>query len=163
MDERALKTHGHKTAQDWGGDEQGLSVADWFEDGIRVIIKVIRKSHYSVYLGIPASHPVAGLDYDNISFIDAHGGLTYANEGDDKYLPGSLYWYGYDYAHCGDYCGYKIVDDDKAWKLREVAKEVWTSVYELKQLMSVAEKIINRKYELREVPGEAPNKEETTP
>jgi hypothetical protein len=34
--------------------------------------------------------------------LHAHGGITYSEAGDDKYLPAGLHWFGFDCAHCDD-------------------------------------------------------------
>lgn len=36
------------------------------------------------------------------SMLDAHGGITYSDAGNGKYLPKGFYWFGFDCAHSGD-------------------------------------------------------------
>ncbi len=64
--------------------------------------------HYCGYVGIPASHPWHGKDYNVLEpSPDVHGGLTYSNEavGPDfeETQPLGLWWIGFDCAHLGDY------------------------------------------------------------
>ncbi len=48
------------------------------------------------YILIPPEHPWFGKHYDSID-VSVHGGLTYANFGDNN-----TYWIGFDCAHYGD-------------------------------------------------------------
>lgn len=122
----------------------GTKLRDWYEEGVRII--VLRANHsMNVYLGIPSVHPLAGHDYDDLP-IDCHGGLTFAAEGDDTFLPKGFYWYGYDYAHAGDYAWYSggtpdFMDNDHKWSLKEIVDDVWHPAYEFKKLMRLTENI----------------------
>lgn len=133
-----------KTAQDFKvGRDKDKNVADWYDEGIRIIVKVVRSSHFCVYLGIPSTHPAAGHDYNDVP-IDCHGGLTFGNKGDD-YLPEGFYWYGYDYAHSGDATDYSASERDHFWTLEEVKKDTWEPIYSLNKFMKIAEKIAHPK------------------
>lgn len=50
------------------------------------------------YAGVPQSHPLYGLDYDDplLEDVYAHGGLTFSGEDD------GLWWYGFDCGHAWD-------------------------------------------------------------
>ena len=50
------------------------------------------------YVGIPENHPDYKKDYDDVE-VDVHGGLTFADEGDDKLWKKGLWWFGFDTAH----------------------------------------------------------------
>lgn len=130
--------------------KKAATVDDFVQDGIRVIIKSVRGSHFCVYLGVPDDSPAAGLGSEEVP-IECHGGLTFAGDGDGTYLPKSRYWYGYDFAHAGDQLdsigrpeGFEmpVFEGDHRWTLKEVKEDTWGSVYSAKQFMDVAEKII---------------------
>lgn len=101
------------------------------------------------YVGIPASHPMAGKDYDHVD-LDVHGGLTYSdaeliNVPEDKY-----YWYGWDYAHGGDKSFYELsptiremrkrlgVDfhiKDHGWTVPDVYRDAYRILPSLRKLL----------------------------
>ena len=54
------------------------------------------------YVAVPPSHPLWGVDYNNVDDIDVHGGLTYSEFGDGKYAPRDWWVLGFDTAHFGD-------------------------------------------------------------
>lgn len=127
--------------------ESGATLKDWVEDGIRCVIKRGPAS-LCAYLGVPVGHPLANNEAENLP-LRVHGGLTFGKEGDGKYFPTGFYWYGWDYAHSGDYVFYydepplssKITHaSDKKWLLQEVEQEVKSTVYDFKKLMELAEK-----------------------
>jgi hypothetical protein len=102
----------------------------------------------NVYMGVPADHPLAGHDYDSLP-VDCHGGLTFADAGDGKYMPKGYYWYGYDYSHFGDYAWYEggtpdFMENDKKWSLGEIVKDAWEPIYEFKKFVKLAENIKSR-------------------
>ena len=80
------------------------------------------------YVGVKENHPYFGKSYDDTN-IDCHGGLTYANMGDDKYgWPSDYYWFGWDYAHLGDKTFYDLNDrwglsGEHGWTPAEVLAE----------------------------------------
>lgn len=129
--------------------KSGTTLRDWFEEDIRCIIK---RSNASIcaYIGVKSGHPLANHNYDDIP-LSVHGGLTYAGEGDDAFFPNGYYWYGWDYAHLGDYVFYyddiagtiSSHKDDKKWLGKEVEQEVQSAVYDFKKLMDIAEKTGN--------------------
>lgn len=47
------------------------------------------------YVGVPLGHPW----YGNSPDVDVHGGVTFAEMGDDNPWPKGLYWIGFDTAH----------------------------------------------------------------
>jgi len=123
------------------------TLKDWFDDGVRCLI-LRGPGALCAYVGIPKDHPLAGFSYDDIP-IECHGGLTYSGEGDGKLRPDGFFWYGWDYAHSGDYCFYydkppiaglrSLVD--KKWLVEDVEKDMWSAVYEFKKLIRLAEQI----------------------
>lgn len=128
----------------------GEIVHDVFDEGLRFIV-MRGPASWCGYVGVPKEHPLAGFGYDDISFIEAHGGLTFASGG-QKEWPEGYYWYGWDYAHAGDKTSFRNEwrgvldsDDDKDWTVEEVIKDSWTTLYQFKQLMRFAEKIAAKK------------------
>jgi hypothetical protein len=122
----------------------GTILRDWYDDGVRVVI-VRANISMNVYLGVPSGHPLAGHSYDLLS-LACHGGLTFSREGDDEYLPKGYYWYGYDYAHAGDYCWYPsgspdFMENEKKWSLGEIVNDTHTSIYDFKKFVRLAEEI----------------------
>lgn len=140
----------NKTARDFTTNrEESVRAADWREDGLWIIILSNGGRNFCTYIGIPVDHPLAGFDYDLLP-IDCHGGLTWAAEGDGKYRPEGYYWYGWDYAHSGDYTFYgedyrfPKRDDEKDWTLKEVKDDAWSAVYDMGKLKTLAERIYNK-------------------
>ena len=132
--------------------EPGTILHDVFEDGLRFII-VRGPASLCAYIGLPKEHPLAGHSYDDLP-VTAHGGLTFARLGDDKPWPKGYYWYGWDFAHSGDYCfsndeayiqalGHDH-SKEKKWLVEDVIKESWETLYDFKHLMSMAERIASR-------------------
>lgn len=79
-------------------------------------------THPCGYVAIPQNHPFYKKDYFEIdSRIEPHGGLTFSGK-----LQGSNdYWFGWDYAHVGDYTCWAIYGDagDKKWSTQEIVDE----------------------------------------
>jgi hypothetical protein len=126
--------------------EVGTILRDWLDEGVRIIL-MRGPASITVYLGIPPTHPLAGYGYDDLP-IDCHGGLTFSSEGGGHW-PEGYYWYGYDYAHAGDYTQFKdspslVFEDDKKWTIKEVVADAWGAVYDLHKLMGLAEKVKNK-------------------
>ena len=123
--------------------KEGKILHDEFRDGMRFII-MKGPASLCAYIGLPIQHPLSGYDYDIIP-LDCHGGLTYSGKG-DGYRPEGFWWYGWDYAHSGDRCFYddKYGDklkEDKKWTVEKVIDDAWASIYTMKHLMELAEKI----------------------
>ena len=126
-------------------EESGTILHDVFDEGIRFIV-VRGPCALCSYVGIPLDHPLAGYEYDDMP-VDAHGGLTFAGEG-DHIRPKGFYWYGWDYSHAGDYSFYADmlpsslqIAEDKRWLVEDVIQDSWETLYEFKQLAKLAEKI----------------------
>ena len=128
--------------------ESGTIFHDVFDEGIRFI--VMRGScSLCAYVGIPLAHPLAYHDYDDLP-IRAHGGLTFASEGRDRW-PEGFYWYGWDYSHSGDYPFYADrlpsnlrMARDMKWLVEDVIKDSWETIYDFKGLAKLAEGIKGR-------------------
>jgi hypothetical protein len=143
---------GRKHARDFG--KESCKVLEWNEDGVQRLILNVRGSHFTQYLGIPEDHPLAGFNCEELP-IRCHGGLTFSDEGDDKYYPKGFYWYGWDYAHAGDFItagandlittsGLFSLNGDKDWTLKEVIEDGYQAFYDFKVLKELAEKIANK-------------------
>jgi hypothetical protein len=125
----------------------GTVVRDWVEDGVRTLVM---KANFNlcVYFGIPLEHPLAHQAYDDLP-IRCHGGLTFGQEGDGRYHPKGYYWYGYDYAHSGDFIfGASVGGDGKKWTIKELVDDSWSPRYNLVKLLRLAERIKNEKVSL---------------
>jgi hypothetical protein len=131
----------------------GTILRDWFDEGVRILV-MRGPASMNVYLGIPKDHPLAGFDYDDLN-VNCHGGLTFGSEG-GKYWPKGYFWYGYDYAHLGDFTifeekGARDIQaeydhsEDKKWTLREIVDDSWEAICDFKRLMKLAEKIKEKK------------------
>lgn len=124
----------------------GEIVCDKYTNGVRVLV-MRGPASWCVYLGVPIGHPLAGKDYDAIP-LDCHGGLTFSSEGGGKTWPKDFWWYGYDYAHAGDFTdilgirGEQFKDyNDHDWTVEEVVKDSISPAYDLGILMKLAESI----------------------
>jgi len=68
------------------------------------------------YVGVSSDHPYFEIHYDDVGWLDVHGGLTFSehcrpgdedsaichlvDDGEDD----NIWWLGFDCAHCGDLC-----------------------------------------------------------
>lgn len=79
-------------------------------------------THPCGYVAVPENHPFYEKHYWEIDDqIEVHGGLTFGGR-----LQGSNdYWFGWDYAHAGDYTGYATfgTNDEKRWTTQEIVDE----------------------------------------
>lgn len=124
--------------------ESGTILHDSMEDdGIRFII-MRGPVGLCAYVGIPLDHPLTNIDYDNLP-VECHGGLTFSGKGDS--FPKGRYWYGWDYAHCGDLSFYDLKAGrrgDKAWTVAEVKADSWSALYSFGKLVKLAETVARR-------------------
>ncbi len=135
-----------KTFEEIVKDETGTIYEDFIENGIRCIV-LRGPASLCAYLGIPKNHPLANKNYNDLP-LDVHCGLTFGKLGDGKYLPKGLYWYGWDYAHLGDYCFYYLDPkmkgcasfEGKKWVVEQVKDEVKFAAWDFKKLMILVEK-----------------------
>jgi hypothetical protein len=111
----------------------------WKDEATGLPCLIVRGPHGSWcgYVGVPSSHPVYEMDYDNIT-AEVHGGLTYARKcqenghichlvenGEDD----DVWWLGFDCNHSNDFApGYRSLMDggetyrDQAYVVAEVEK-----------------------------------------
>ncbi len=101
-------------------------------------------THPTAYIGVEKGHKLYGEKYDDVD-IDVHGGLTFCGIYETIYfkdpLYNEIYWFGWDYAHMGDYLGWDSITPaglrsptDKKWKFYEVMQEVTKAIEELEKL-----------------------------
>lgn len=123
---------------------------DRWNEGMRFVI-LKGGSSLCAYVGFPLDHPLSGFNYDDIP-VRAHGGLTFSGS-DNKSLPAGYYFYGWDYAHCNDYCDYydrePLVSKfdhskDKKWLVEDVEKDSWETIWDFKSLMKLSEAIATK-------------------
>ena len=94
--------------------------AQWTDQatGLPCLAKRNRSGAWCGYVGIPAGHPLHGLDHDDdrLEGVEVHGGLTYADgcQEDDRpieericHIPGpgepdNVWWFGFDCGHSMD-------------------------------------------------------------
>jgi hypothetical protein len=92
-------------------------------------------SNFNGYVGLPKTHPKWGKSYNELyeeeTYIEVHGGLTFAEQGNENSLrfPNpKLWWFGFDTLHSGDYvdygCGSGYEKQGHFWTKEEVAAEV---------------------------------------
>jgi hypothetical protein len=117
--------------------EKHTIVKDFFQSDVRCVI-MRGPSSWCAYVGVPLTHPLAGLDYNDIP-LRCHWGLTFGDKG-TTHLPSDYYWYGWDYAHCDDASDYSP-GEGKPWSLKEVEKEVWDVSYDFKKLVDLSEQL----------------------
>lgn len=142
-----------KTWEEILKDETGTVYKDEYDEGVRIII-LKGPASLCIYFGFPISHPLSGFDYEDIP-VRVHGGFTYAREGDDNCLPKGYWWYGADYAHSDDYCFYydqspikemlHVHENEKKWLVEDVYNDCWSTIYDIKSLVKLSEKIHNKK------------------
>ena len=77
-------------------------------------------SHPCGYVSVPKNHPFYGKRYLEIEDkIEVHGGLTFS--GKLHSLDGL--WFGWDYAHGGDFTFPYTMTGDKRWSTQEIVDE----------------------------------------
>lgn len=93
--------------------------------------------HPCGYVGVPLNHLLAGIDYDNLD-IEVHGGLTFSAKGDGNIWPENYWWFGWDYAHAGDYAGYEPLLQNqlggKKWTTEEIYQEALSVIEQLENI-----------------------------
>ena len=77
-------------------------------------------SHPCGYVSVPKNHPFYGKSYWDIGDkIEVHGGLTFSGK-----LHGfEGLWFGWDYAHAGDFTFPFTMTGDKRWSTQEIVDE----------------------------------------
>lgn len=112
-------------------------------------------THPTAYIEIPKENKLYRKSYDEIykigCDIDVHGGLTYSNN-ELMGVKSENWFIGWDYAHCGDYCGYEefmpesIRTYGKKWTTEEIIEECKNAIdqiidFESKEILEEPKKI----------------------
>ena len=112
-------------------------------------------THPTAYIEIPKENKLYRKSYDEIykigCDIDVHGGLTYSNN-ELMGVKSENWFIGWDYAHCGDYCGYEeymsesIRTYGKKWTTEEIIEECKNAIdqiidFESKEIIEEPKKI----------------------
>ena len=112
-------------------------------------------THPTAYIEIPKENKLYRKSYDEIykigCDIDVHGGLTYSNN-ELMGVKSENWFIGWDYAHCGDYCGYEefmpesIRTYGKKWTTEEIIEECKNAIdqiidFESKEILEEPTKI----------------------
>ncbi len=103
------------------------ALRDWIDDegtplARRALILAGPMGSPVAYVGVPSGHDLAGKSYDDIP-LECHGGLTFADEGGRGNWPAGWYWYGWDYAHSGDFMSFAPKLGGHRWTIEEVEAE----------------------------------------
>jgi len=78
-------------------------------------------THPCAYIGVPKGNYFYGMDYNTLDrYISAHGGLTFSELGNGKPLDKDYFWFGWDYAHAGDYMGYSSDEKEHKWTTKDI-------------------------------------------
>lgn len=103
-----------------------------YAEGLRWMVVNGPFGSFNAYVGIPVASDSAGLSYHDLDTDELcpqpHGGWTFSSSGDGTYRPEGWWWYGWDYAHGGDYVpGLSYAGSEfegYRWTLDEVVQEV---------------------------------------
>ena len=146
---------------------------------------MIRKGYGSLcgYIGYPKNHPITNLSHIVLDKLNVHGGVTFDGEFDAKGLIGpevskelakelsGYHWFGWDYAHFGDYFMFydkpdmahifktqeslEIHKDEKKWGVEDVIQDSLPDIikfnnflkinYRLLQVKNWINKVLRRK------------------
>lgn len=138
----------HDVPSDWEAvvkADAGHIFYDAIKEGVRVIV-MRGPAALCAYLGVPKDHPLAGFDYNDLP-MQVHGGLTFGSAPEEGW-PQGWFWYGWDYAHAGDWSTYDDErrdpppwkSDAKKWTVPEVVAEAKDACWDFRKLMKLAEK-----------------------
>ena len=95
-------------------------------------------THPCAYLGVSSRHKIYGKNEEKLA-LNVHGGLTYGEVGNGNPFSKYRYWFGWDYAHSGDFLGFDIGHkhfgkNDKKWTYPEILKHVLEAIKEIEAL-----------------------------
>jgi hypothetical protein len=125
-------------------DNIGFVYLDWVttdDDGQNPLRALVVESAASLtaYVGVPLDHLLAHLNYEEMDgMLDVHGGMTYGTPGGTDIWPAGWYWYGWDYAHWGDYTKidrtYGRGQGGHEWTIPEVYAHAQAALRQLRNL-----------------------------
>jgi hypothetical protein len=124
--------------------EKGTIVYDVVKEGYRLLI-MRGPAGWCCYIGVPLDSPLARMGYsdDALAGFECHGGLTYANDGDDVWRPTGWWYFGWDYGHAGDWSpiydeagigGLSSHTGEKKWKFSEVKAQMESAFTQMKEI-----------------------------
>jgi hypothetical protein len=127
----------------------GLIVSPWrllntgLDNSLRLII-MRGPAGWCCYIGVPLDSPLAGLPYSGeMERFECHGGLTFAGPGDGIHRPEGWYYFGWDYAHSGDWTAYFDSIEESArsynvrkWTFGEVKSEIEADSLQMQELLA---------------------------
>lgn len=89
-------------------------------------------THPCAYVVAKENNAIYGVNYNEIDFIDVHGGLTYSDWGLSNNKSEDFWVIGWDYAHYGDYLPYDLSEDNKRWTTEEIYEHVKDVINQIK-------------------------------
>lgn len=108
-------------------------------------------THPCAYVDVPEDHIWYEKDYSGEpgDKIDCHGGLTYSgrlNHFLSKNETEGKWFFGWDYAHAGDYIGYEIKwglrnEKDKKWTTEEIFEDIKYVIEQLDNAIDIDEEV----------------------
>ena len=117
----------------------GHIFVDRFEGPCRFVI-MRGPASLCAYLGVPKDHPLWGMHHTDIP-LQCHGGLMSSGEGS----PEGFWWYGWDYAHAGDFAIFDgpthLSSGAKKWTVEEVKEDTRGTIDQFKKLANLAVKV----------------------
>jgi hypothetical protein len=137
-------------------------------EGFKCVVLFTRRGHRCGYVGVAPSHPFYDKHYNEVPYMDVHGGLTYsAYASENPTYPTDqiekMKWFGFDCAHLGDAIDLKATDQQLSrkqhaniqwytgWAGRETDSQVRSKTYVVQECKSLAEKFRAAAIEFKEL------------
>lgn len=89
------------------------------------------KTHPCAYIVSNENDSIYNKHYNDIYFVDVHGGLTYSEWGLGDYIGNDKWVIGWDYAHYGDYLPYSPSETDKKWTTEEIYENIKDAINDI--------------------------------
>lgn len=89
------------------------------------------KTHPCAYIISNGNDSIYDKHYDEIYFVDVHGGLTYSEWGLGDHVNDDKWVIGWDYAHYGDYLPYSPSETDKKWTTEEIYSHIKNAIEDI--------------------------------
>jgi ribosomal protein L24E len=99
----------------WDSEPDKIQWVDEATDLDCLIVRQQSSGHLCGYVGVPMGHRFFGADYNDVTEIEVHGGLTFADFCNEdappghgichvplEGRPGKVWWFGFDCDHCFD-------------------------------------------------------------
>lgn len=88
-------------------------------------VGIVGYKHFCGYVSIPETHPFYEVHYDDLPYLEIHGGITFSG-----YI-GSAWYIGFDCMHGDDYSAVNPLG--KKWTYDEVSKELDNLIEQIKE------------------------------